>query len=340
VAPTRRAAPAALVAIAIAAAALSTVTATPTAADSVSSLTARAHALTQQLVQAQLASGADQQQYSVASAEVAADARAITASRAQVVQDRALIATRLRQVRKLAVADYVLNGAVTPSSGAALFGEDVRTAETANEYATITIGDLNGALNQLHSAQRAETAQVRILTRQQTDDRAAQSAEAADLTAANASVDHLQSLQAQVVGQLATAVAAQQAVQSRTAAGAVTAAERGGHPSGGGGFATVGAGGKAPPADNTTDPALPPFLQCVVQAESGGNYQAVSPNGLYRGAFQFSQPTWNYAAQEAGRPDLVGVPPNQASKADQDTLAVALYALDGEQPWLGDRCSQ
>ena len=97
---------------------------------------------------------------------------------------------------------------------------------------------------------------------------------------------------------------------------------------------TPGGGGGA-----TSDPALNPFLQCVVQAESGGNYGAVSPNGLYMGAFQFSQPTWNVAAQDAGLPGLVGMPPNVATKADQDTLAVALYALDGSQPWLGDRCS-
>jgi hypothetical protein len=81
------------------------------------------------------------------------------------------------------------------------------------------------------------------------------------------------------------------------------------------------------------------FLQCVVQAESGGDYGAVSPGGTYMGAFQFSQSTWNMAALAAGRPDLVGVHPNLASKADQDTVAVALYALDGERPWLGDRCS-
>jgi transglycosylase-like protein len=98
-------------------------------------------------------------------------------------------------------------------------------------------------------------------------------------------------------------------------------------------------GTTAVPVSSGADPALPPFLQCVVQAESGGNYAAVSPNGEYMGAFQFSQATWNMAAQAAGRPDLVGVPPNQASKADQDTLAVTLYNLDGEQPWLGDRCS-
>jgi resuscitation-promoting factor RpfB len=76
-----------------------------------------------------------------------------------------------------------------------------------------------------------------------------------------------------------------------------------------------------------------------VQAESGGNYGAVSPNGDYMGAFQFSQSTWNMAAQAAGLPFLVGVPPNQATKAEQDTVAVALYSLDGERPWLGDRCS-
>jgi len=87
------------------------------------------------------------------------------------------------------------------------------------------------------------------------------------------------------------------------------------------------------------DPALNPFLQCVVQAESGGDYGAVSPNGLYMGAFQFSQPTWDTAAQDAGLGFLVGVPPNEATKPEQDSVAVALYALDGDQPWLGDRCS-
>src|ERR1039458_8694623 len=76
----------------------------------------------------------------------------------------------------------------------------------------------------------------------------------------------------------------------------------------------------------------------VVQAESGGNYQAVSPNGVYMGAFQFSQSSWNEAAQLAGLPGLIGVPPNDASKADQDTLAIALYDADGEQPWY-DPCS-
>ena len=53
------------------------------------------------------------------------------------------------------------------------------------------------------------------------------------------------------------------------------------------------------PYPNLPDPALNSFLACVVQAESGGNYSVVSPNGLYMGAFQFSQPTWNTAASAA-----------------------------------------
>ena len=81
-------------------------------------------------------------------------------------------------------------------------------------------------------------------------------------------------------------------------------------------------GSTAPPASpsvadvspNMIDPTLNPFLQCVVRVESGGNYQAVSPNGLYMGAFQFSQPTWNYAAQASNWAILIGVPPNRASR--------------------------
>ena len=154
----------------------------------------------------------------------------------------------------------------------------------------------------------------------------------------------MESAQAQVTGQLAVAVAQQAAAQSAAASAAVAAAQRAAVPPPAASQPTSSASPPvAPPTATggaTTDPVLNAFLQCVVQAESGGDYGAVSPDGLYMGAFQFSQPTWNLAAQAAGLPGLVGVPPNTTSKADQDTVAVALYALDGEQPWLGDRCSQ
>jgi hypothetical protein len=36
-------------------------------------------------------------------------------------------------------------------------------------------------------------------------------------------------------------------------------------------------------------------------------------------------------------PQLINVPPNEATPAQQDDLAIALYDADGEQPW-NDSC--
>ncbi|MCX7621647.1 MAG: transglycosylase family protein [Acidimicrobiales bacterium] len=76
-------------------------------------------------------------------------------------------------------------------------------------------------------------------------------------------------------------------------------------------------------------------LACIRQRESGGNYAAVSANGLYHGAYQFLQSTWNGAAQLAGRPDLIGIPPERVAPADQDAVALALYRASGLGPWGG-----
>jgi len=311
---------------------------TTAGADQVSSLTAQARNISQELVQEELEADAYQQQYSVASAQVAADQRAIAATQLQVRSDRQEIAKRMRQVQRLAIASYVLNGSVSSTSGASLFAENVRTVQTANEYATIAIGNVNEAVEKLHTAQRNVQGTLVVLVRQSDRDRAEQTAQANYLAQSTSTVSHMETVQAQVTGQLATAVAQQNAALGQAAATAVATAQRTTTQKSGGTTPTTSPG-TAVVSVNTTDPSLNPFLQCVVQAESGGDYQAVSPNGLYMGAFQFSQSTWNYAAQAAGLGSLVGVPPNHATKAQQDTVAVALYALDGDRPWLGDRCS-
>jgi len=81
------------------------------------------------------------------------------------------------------------------------------------------------------------------------------------------------------------------------------------------------------------------FLACTRAHESdtAGGYQAVSPDGRYRGAYQFDQTTWNSVAGSIGRDDLVGVNPATVAPADQDTMATALYEMRGTQPW-GGRC--
>jgi uncharacterized protein YabE (DUF348 family) len=67
---------------------------------------------------------------------------------------------------------------------------------------------------------------------------------------------------------------------------------------------------------------LEEWLYKLRMCESGGNYQISTGNGFY-GAYQFLASTWNRVAPKAGRPDLVGILPNQASPADQDFMIVA-----------------
>lgn len=86
-----------------------------------------------------------------------------------------------------------------------------------------------------------------------------------------------------------------------------------------------------------TDLALPALAGCgqadmdavlatIRTLESGGRY-TIGPNGGgASGAYQFIRSTWNDTAARAGRPDLVGVGPWQASPADQDALARQLVA--------------
>jgi len=95
-----------------------------------------------------------------------------------------------------------------------------------------------------------------------------------------------------------------------------------------------------PPPNYTGTPGVnphhdDPFLTCVRQRESGGNYSAVNPAGPYLGAYQFLQATWNVTASHAGRSALVGVPANLATPYDQDEMAWTLYQWQGTKPWGG-----
>jgi septal ring factor EnvC (AmiA/AmiB activator) len=106
-----------------------------------------------------------------------------------------------------------------------------------------------------------------------------------------------------------------------------------------------GQAASGPPAPSVAYTARPgehpqhnhPFLVCTRGIESGGNYQAYNGSGPYLGAYQFLQSTWNSTANHAGRGELVGVDPRDASEYDQDDMAWTLYQWKGKAPW-GGRC--
>ncbi|MGN6188436.1 MAG: transglycosylase family protein [Conexibacter sp.] len=79
-----------------------------------------------------------------------------------------------------------------------------------------------------------------------------------------------------------------------------------------------GAGGRA-------SVRIPSALARIAQCESGGNPRAVSPDGTYRGKYQFDRGTWSAMG---GHGD-----PARASEAEQDRRALALYRARGASPW-------
>jgi peptidoglycan hydrolase-like protein with peptidoglycan-binding domain len=66
-------------------------------------------------------------------------------------------------------------------------------------------------------------------------------------------------------------------------------------------------------------------LARIAQCESGGDPTAVSPDGRYRGKYQFTRATWRAMG---GTGD-----PAKAPEAEQDRIALALYEARGTAPW-------
>ena len=252
-----------------------------------------------------------------------------------------------KRLQSEAVSAYVN---MDPDSGGAevLFSGNQTQAIVKTEYEEVTSGDITVAMDVLHTDEGGLHAEQATLEQQEAQDQATTNQEAAQGSDASQTQAELQSKQSEITGQLAVAVAQQQAAQAAAAAKAVQAAQA----------AAAASSSKpspdqwipiwdrrqpsrrrrgAPPARRRATRRFPPSSNAFSRLESGGNYGAVSPGGTYMGGFQFSQPTWNEAAQLAGMPQLINVPPNDATAAEQDDLAIALYDADGQQPW-DDSC--
>jgi hypothetical protein len=323
------------------------VTSGPAEADHVSDLKAQAAQIARDLVLEQLQIGAYQQLSDVDGAKVTRDKMRIETTERQISADTSRVGRDRKRLESEAVSAYIN---LDPESEGTqiLFEGNQSDAFARAEYEDVTTGDANLTIDALRTDENGLNAERTVLEQQEAQDQATANQQAGQASAARQTQVELNSKQSEVTGQLAVAVAQQQAAQAAAAAKAVQAAQAAAppvsrSPSAGqsGTTATQPASATAtqgtPTGASTGDPALPPFLQCVLRVESGGNYNAVSPGGAYLGGFQFSQPTWNEAAQLAGMPQLVNVPPNDATPAEQDDLAIALYDADGQQPW-DDSC--
>ena len=92
-------------------------------------------------------------------------------------------------------------------------------------------------------------------------------------------------------------------------------------------YSTGGASPEAPRESEgqTSSPRLPAVLRRIARCESGGNPRAVSPDGRYRGKYQFDRPTWR---AWGGSGD-----PAAAPESVQDRIALKLYRARGTAPW-------
>lgn len=68
-----------------------------------------------------------------------------------------------------------------------------------------------------------------------------------------------------------------------------------------------------------------PTLRRIAECESGGNPAAISPDGRFRGKYQFSRATWK---AQGGKGD-----PAKAAEAEQDRVAAKLFKAEGAKPW-------
>ena len=66
-------------------------------------------------------------------------------------------------------------------------------------------------------------------------------------------------------------------------------------------------------------------LEQIAACESGGNPRAISPDGTYRGKYQFSRATWRGLGGEGD--------PAKAPEWLQDRMAAKLYRQRGASPW-------
>jgi cell wall-associated NlpC family hydrolase len=193
----------------------------PASGDSIAGARATAAAIEAKLTAAQNEMSALSQQYDAASARLQSINSSIATTKATIASDQSQVNHDRNTLTKAAIANYVSDGSA--SSDNPIFSGNEKTIGAATEYNQIAEGDINLAMDNLHTAENTLNAQQAQLQEQQGQ------AEQAVQTEQNAVEQNNQQIQiqkqalSQEQGEIATLVQQQQQQQLQAEAQAAQA---------------------------------------------------------------------------------------------------------------------
>jgi cell wall-associated NlpC family hydrolase len=193
----------------------------PASGDSVASAQATAAAIEGKLSAAQSEMSALSQQYDAANAKLQAINLSITTTKATIAADQTQVNHDRNTLSKAAIANYVSDGSA--SSDNPIFSGNEKTVGAATEYNQIAEGDINLAMDNLHTAENTLNAQQTQLQEQQGQATQAVQTEQAAVNQNAQEIQVQKTALAQENGQIANLIKQQQQAQVAAAARATQA---------------------------------------------------------------------------------------------------------------------
>jgi cell wall-associated NlpC family hydrolase len=194
----------------------------PAAGDAISVAKAKAAAIEASLQQAQNEMSALSQQYDEAKYHLSQIDSSIDSTKATIASDQQKVSGDKATLAKAAVANYISDG--TASEQNALFAGNDQTLGASTEYGQIAEGDINLAVDNLHTAENSLSAQESQLQGEQGQAQTEVTAEQNAVTQNQQAIEQQTAALNQEQGQIAQLVAQQQ--QAEAAAAAQAAQQR------------------------------------------------------------------------------------------------------------------
>jgi cell wall-associated NlpC family hydrolase len=188
----------------------------PASGESISSAKQKAAAIESALTAAQNQMSALSQQYDAAAYHLKQINANIASTKAAITSDQKQVSVDRHRLSKAAIANYVSDGASTNDNP--IFSGNEKTVGAAAEYNEIAEGDINLAVDNLHTAENALQAQQAQLQTQQGQAAQAVTTEQTAINQNAAEVQAQKNALAQENGQIATLIQQQQEQEAQQAA--------------------------------------------------------------------------------------------------------------------------